>query len=145
MVRYMAEENVLPSDARIVFHYLLRLREEALFLDQFTKIKQQFGDLFDLHIWITRQESDVAQSPEFPGHLNIHAQVASMSQQIGQPWDWWNTFTTKALEHFTHTDNHNQSLVYICGPQALTDRLVDLYKLKGLSTQDGHIQIEKWW
>ena len=146
MLRYISEEDVLPSNARIVFHYLIRLGEEALFIDQFTKIKEQFGELLDLHIWITRRESVTAQSRlEFPAHLKVRAQIASTPQEVGNPWDWWHNFTTQTMEHFDHTNNHNKSLVYICGPQALTDRLVDLYKLKGLGIEDGHIQIEKWW
>lgn len=146
MLRYIAEETVLPPDTRLVFHYLIRLREEALFFDHFTKIKERFGHLLDLHIWITRQEP-AAQSLVFPTGINVHAQVASSSQQIGQPWDWWDTFTNCAFEHFNHNhnDNDKSSLVYICGPQALTDRLVDLYHAKGLTIEDGHIQIEKWW
>lgn len=145
MLRYIAEENALSSNTRIVFHYLIRLREEALFIDQLSKIKDQFGDFLDLHIWITRQELHTLHLPGFPSNMNIHKRTASTPEQVGQPWAWWNPFTSQALEHFVQKDDHSESLVYICGPQGLTDKLVDLYKDKGMKTEDGHVQIEKWW
>lgn len=145
MLRYLAEESVLSPYTRIIFHHLIRLREEALFIDQFSKIKGQFGDNLDLHIWITRQESPISQLYNFPSNINIHTRIASIPEQVGQTWHWWNPFTSQALEHFIHKDNHDRSLVYICGPQGLTDKLVDLYKDNGMTTEDGHVQIEKWW
>jgi ferredoxin-NADP reductase len=144
MLRYIREERILRSDARIVLHYLVRQREETLFTDVLSEIKGHLGNRFDCHLWITRQENPSTSSlPSI--NFELHARQAAMTDQVGQKWEWWNSFLDDALEHFDTENNRDKSLVYICGPQGLTDRLVEIYKDRGLMTEDGHVQVEKWW
>ena len=146
MLQFIRQEQPLGPDARIVLHYLVRLREEALFHDAIYKIKQHFGNNFDGHIWITRQEShSPTQSPFSDDGIEIHYVEASGLHQVGQSWEWWNSFSSHALDHFDSKETRERSLVYICGPQGLTDRLVEMYKEHGMHTEDGHVQVEKWW
>jgi predicted ferric reductase len=144
MLRFINEEYPLKPHSRVVLHYLVRLRAETLFVDAINQIKQNLGNLFDGHIWITRQETQFP-NPSFPAGLQVHHLEASDEKLVGQSWEWWNSFSNDALEHFDTKERQMKSLVYICGPQVLTDRLVKLYEEHGMSTKDGHVQIEKWW
>jgi ferredoxin-NADP reductase len=146
MLQYIREEDVLPRHSKIEVHYLIRLRKEALFANVLYEIKHQLAGFFEAHIWITRQESTVVDPSPLPeDSLTVHNHVASNSDQVGESWKWWDTFSSKALEHFDTKETRTRSLVYICGPQGLTDRLVEMYKEKGMHTEDGHVQVEKWW
>jgi predicted ferric reductase len=143
MLQYIREERILPEHTRLVLHYLIRLRNEALFLDQIDNIMDYFGDYFDGHLWITRQEADSIDP--LSSKLKVHRYVARSSDQIGQTWEWWNSFSDHALEHCDTKEKRDQSLVYICGPQGLTDRLLDMYREHGMDIEKGHVQVEKWW
>lgn len=146
MLQHMQEAQILSPQTRIVLHYLIRLRQDALFIDTLSKVKHHFGSYFDGHLWITRKETatnDRSLLPEAP--LQIHRRFASSHAEIGQPWVWWDSFSDQVLEHFDTKEKRTKSLVYICGPQGLTDRLLDMYKEQGMDTRDGHVQVEKWW
>jgi ferredoxin-NADP reductase len=147
MLRFIHEECPLKSGARIAFHYLVKAFDGALFVDDIYSIKAQFKDRFSGHIWITRQEAHVPDEPPLgtPDAIHKHRLEAADPDQVGQPWKWWDSFSHTALEHFHTPEKRQKSLIYICGPQGLTDRLVELYNERGLRTDDGHVQIEKWW
>jgi NAD(P)H-flavin reductase len=113
-------------------------------MDMLSDIKGHLGDRFDCHLWITRQENPSTSSLP-SNNFKLHACQATITDQVGQNWEWWNTFLDNALEHFDTKINRDKSLVYICGPQGLTDRLVEMYKDRGLMTEEGHVQVEKWW
>jgi predicted ferric reductase len=144
MLQYVSEESVLHSGSRVVFHYLIRSREEALFLEIIGKVNAYFGGLFEAHLWITRQESGESQG-FIPQSMSVHRQVASLPSEIGESWHWWKPFVDIALEPFNGRESKRESLVYICGPQGLTDKLVSLYAEHDMHIEDGHVQIEKWW
>jgi NAD(P)H-flavin reductase len=145
MLRFISEEEPLRPRTRIVWHSLIKSRDQALFLDTLLKLKKHFGDSFDPHIWITRYESHVPSPPYFSNAFQVHRLEASSRGQFGQPWAWWSHFASSALEDLDTKEKREKSLVYICGPQGLTDKLVNLYKETGMSTEDGHVQVEKWW
>jgi NAD(P)H-flavin reductase len=113
-------------------------------MDALSEIRSHFGNVFDCHLWITRQETAASDSASHD-KITIHRHQAATPEQAGNPWEWWASFSDQALEHFDTKDNRDKSLVYICGPQGLTDRLVEVYKERGLQTSDGHVQVEKWW
>jgi ferredoxin-NADP reductase len=144
MLRFINEEHPLKPNTRVVLHYLVRMRAETLFVDAINQIKESLGDLFDGHIWITRQETQLP-NPSFPAGLQVHHLEAFNENLVGQSWEWCASFSNYALEHFDIKERQEKSLVYICGPQGLTDRLVKVYEEHGMSTKDGHVQIEKWW
>jgi|SRR5277367_6020136 len=144
MLQFVSEENILSKGTKVVVHYLVRKREETLFLKEMAKVKGQFGNLFEGHLWITREET--ATSPaQGDDVLEIHRKIASTDGEVGQSWNWWDPFQENAFAHLDTPDMRKSRLVYICGPQGLTDRLVTLYQDRGLSTEDGQIQVEKWW
>ena len=146
MLQYIQEEQVVSPHTRIVLHYLVKLQRDALFIDKLCKIKNHFGDLFDGHLWITRQEtaiSDLSLPPETT--LQVHRPIVYSQSEIGKPWGWWTSFSDHVLQHFDTMGKRAKSLVYICGPQGLTDRLLEMYKEQGMDTADGHVQVEKWW
>lgn len=143
MLRYICEEHILRPDAKIVLLYLVRQLEEALFMDILSDVKRRFGNRFDCHLWITRQ-SPSSITP-FSNNVTLHSRQAVSTESVGETWDWWDSFLDTALEGFDSKTRRDKSLVYICGPQGLTDRLVELYKDRGLQTDDGHVQVEKWW
>ena len=146
MLQSIREDQILSKHTTIVLHYLIRLHEEALFIDILSKIKNHFADDFDGHLWITRQETANSDLPSSANNsLQLHRHFASSESEIGQPWNWWEPFLNQALKHFDTKENRNRSLVYICGPQGLTDRLLVMFKDKGVNTADGHVQTEKWW
>jgi ferredoxin-NADP reductase len=146
MLQYIREEHVLSQHTKVVLHYLVRLQEDALFIDVLSKLKNQSSIDFDGHLWITRQEiAAIKSSLPIDGTFQVHRHIASSEKDTGQSWDWWNSFSDQALEHFDTQEKRDTSLTYICGPQGLTDRLVDMYKARGLSSVDGHVQVEKWW
>jgi len=145
MLQSMCEEDHLHHAAKVVFHYLVRIQEEALFLDTIAEIKQQFGDRFEGHLWVTRQE-DGQEKVNLKDHpLQIHRKLAATIPDEGKPWDWWDSFLKMAIARFGTEEERARSLAYICGPQGLTDRLVDVYEKHGMSATMGHVQIEKWW
>jgi ferredoxin-NADP reductase len=145
MIQSMCEEDVVHRTAKVVFHYLVRVQEEALFLDIIANVKQQFGDRFEGHLWVTRQDNG-GKSVNLEDHsLRIHRQLASTGSDEGQPWGWWDSFLKMAIARFDAEEERAWSLAYICGPQGLTDRLVDVYEKHGMSTSTGHVQVEKWW
>ena len=145
MLQYISEGPVLPLQTPIVLHYLVRLREEALFLDILQRIKENLGERFQGHLWVTRGQMDVESPARSTQPLQVHTHIVSHASEVGQSWEWWNTFSNYSLEHFDTEEKRDKSLVYICGPQGLTDRLIEMYKDMGLHTEDGHVQIEKWW
>jgi ferredoxin-NADP reductase len=146
MLQYIREEQVLLQHSKVVLHYLVRLQDDALFIDVLSKLKNHSPIEFDSHLWITRQETAATKSSlPIDGTLQVHRHIASSENETGQSWDWWNSFSNQALEHFDTKEKRGKSLTYICGPQGLTDRLVDMYNERGLSTVDGHVQVEKWW
>ena len=146
MLQYIHEQTILKTTAKLVFHYLIGLRRNALFVDTLFNIKRHFGDSFDAHIWITRQEPVTTDpSPFIDDLLTIHNYYTSELDQVGETWDWWDLFINHSLQHFETKNHKGSSLVYICGPQGLTDKLVDLYQEKGIYAKEGHLQIEKWW
>lgn len=146
MLQYICEERILSQHTKIVLHYLVRRRDEALFIDILSKVKQHFGGYFQGHLWITRQEAAVTDPYLSPDNaLQVHSHLASSGCEVSQPWEWWDSFSSSALEYFDTKEKRDKSLVYICGPQGLTDRLVEMYKERGLNTVDGHVQVEKWW
>jgi ferredoxin-NADP reductase len=146
MLQYIQQAQVRSSQTKIVLHYLIRLRRDALFMDTLSKLKHHLGSYFDGHLWITRKETAINDLSLPPGtHLQIHGHTASSQSEIGQPWNWWDSFSDRVLEHFDTKEKRTKSLVYICGPQGLTDRLLDMYKEQGVNTIDGHVQVEKWW
>jgi NAD(P)H-flavin reductase len=112
-------------------------------MDALSEIKNHLGNLFDCHLWITRQETAASNSASH--EITMHEHQAATTEQVGTPWEWWTSFSNHTLEHFDTKGNRDKSLVYICGPQGLTDRLVEVYKERGLLTSDGHVQVEKWW
>jgi len=135
---------MLSKDTHVIVHYLVRKREDTLFLKEISKVKGQFGNLFEGHLWITREEA--AKSPmQKDEALEVHRKIASTDGEVGQSWNWWDSFQENTVTHLDTPDERKSRLVYICGPQGLTDRLVELYQKRGLSTEDGQIQIEKWW
>ena len=146
MLRYIQEAQVLSPQTRIVLHYLIRQSQDVLFIDMLSKLKHHLGSYFDCNLWITRKES-ATNDPSLPpeARLQIHRHTASSQSEIGQPWDWWDSFSDRVLEHFDTKEKREKTLVYICGPQRLTDRLLDMYKEHGMNTRDGRIQVEKWW
>ena len=146
MLQYIQETQTLSPQTRIVLHYLIRLRQDALFIDTLSKVKHHLGSYFDGHLWITRKETatnDLSLPPE--ARLQIHRCTASSQTEIGRQWDWWDPFSDRVLEHFDTKEKRTKSLVYICGPQGLTDRLLDMYEEQGMNIRDGHVQVEKWW
>ena len=146
MLRYIWQEQLLSQRTRVVLHYLVRHQKEALFLDVLSKVKQHFGSQFDSHLWITRQGPST-NNPLliFDDVLWIHKCNASSEDDAGQSWKWWDSFSNLALDHFDTDDKRRKSLVYICGPRGLTNRLIDMYKEVGMDTINGHVQVEKWW
>lgn len=146
MLQYIQQELVLPEKSQIVLHYLVRSREDILFLDELHSLKDTFGNHFDGNIWITRKQSpSLVNDLVTDTFLRFHTLAASTTSEVGESWDWWNSFSSRILEHLENRENGKKSLVYICGPQGLTDRLVDMYKERGMTTSGGHVQIEKWW
>jgi hypothetical protein len=113
-------------------------------MDALSEIKRHLGNLFDCHLWITRQETATSNSSSHD-NITVHRHQAATLEQAGTPWEWWTLCLDQALEHFDTKDYRDKSLVYICGPQGLTDKLVEVYKERGLLTSDGHVQVEKWW
>jgi len=144
MLQDISEESVLSPETKLVLHYLIRHREEALFLETINKLKPSFGDRFVAHLWITRTESKHGEV-RFLNHVVVHQQFASSPDNVGQPWQWWSPFTSSTMEHFDTKENRAESLVYICGPRGLTDKLVLLYRENDMHIENGHVQIEKWW
>jgi len=146
VLRYIREEQGVRPGTRIIIHYLVRLRGEALFADELSNLKTHFDDLFEGHIWLTRQESPAADPSLLPSHgLIIHNCETSDPGKVGESWEWWNSFSELALSHFDTKEHRQSSLVYICGPQGLTDRLFETYKDHGMDGKDGQLQVEKWW
>jgi predicted ferric reductase len=146
MLQYICEESVLSKHTKVALHYLVRRNQQALFLNKLANVRHFLGNSFDGHLWITRQETAFPdQSVLSGGILTIHAHIASTPDQVGQPWEWWDCFSKHALKQFKTKDNRDKGLVYICGPQGLTDRLWEMYKESGMDFKTGHIQIEKWW
>lgn len=143
MLQFVSEENVMSPDMRIVVHYLVRRQEATLFIDEISKVKTRFENRFECHLWITRQE--VGNSPIEDDVFGIHRKIASMESQVGQTWNWWDSFQGMVLANLDTPEARKSRLVYICGPQGLTDRLVTLYHDRGMSTEDGQVQVEKWW
>jgi len=143
MLQYINEGNISPKTTKIVLHYLVRSRESALFLEMLRMIKNNFGNVFDAHIWITRKELE--KSFMHDDRLTFHRGVTYIPDEEGQPWEWWNSFAGCAMEHFRVNENIKHSLVYICGPQGLTDRLLLMYERHGFCIDGDHLQVEKWW
>ena len=143
MLQFVSEENVISHDTRIIFHYLVRRQEETLFLNEISKVKAHFGTEFECHLWITRQEP--MNSAAEQNVLEVHRKIASMEDQVDETWNWWDSFQKTALANIDTQEERKARLVYICGPQGLTDRLVRLYHDRGLHTEDGQVQVEKWW
>ena len=144
MLQSFSEESLLSESTRIVVHYLVRKQEETLFLKEMSKVKNRFGSRFKGHLWITRQTGENSFTQQ-EAILEIHSLVASTANRVGRPWDWWDSFREQAVAKLDTPQARKSRLVYICGPQGLTDRLVTLYENRGLSTKDGQVQIEKWW
>jgi len=145
MLRAICEDASVHPSTKIAFHYLVRLRNEALFLDTIAEIKQCFGDRFDGHLWITRQTDSDRDIGVEDLSVQIHKQVAPAESEVGKPWGWWDQFLQLAMEDFDTYKKRATSLAYICGPQGLTDRLLDVYEQQGMTTKSGHVQVEKWW
>ena len=144
MLQFVSEEKILSNGTRIIVHYLVRKQDEALFMNEISAVKAQFGNLFEGHLWITRQQS-AKSSVQGEDVLEIHGKIASTDSEVGQSWNWWDSFQELALAKLDTPEEKKTRLVYICGPQGLTDRLVTLYQDRGLSTEDGQVQVEKWW
>src|SRR5271170_4851157 len=138
MLQFASEENVLSKGTKVVVHYLVRKQEETLFLNEISKVKGQFGNLFEGHLWITRQETSTSSAKE-EDVLEVHRKIASTDGEVGQSWNWWDSFQESALVNLDTPEQRKSRLVYVCGPQGLTDRLVTLYQDRGLSTEDGQV------
>lgn len=145
MLQFIAEESILKSGTKIVLHYLIRSHEEALFLERISQLKQQYGDTFEGHVWLTRKISTSSSPPFSDSNLIVHKETTSTSDEVGQPCQWWERFTEDALEHFGTEYSKKTSLVYICGPQGLTDKLLISYEARNKHIDNGHVQVEKWW
>lgn len=146
MLQHICEGAVLVRHAKIILHYLIQRNEQALFLNKLSIAKHHLGNRFDGHLWITRQETALSDQGPLSGNiLTVHTHTASTSDQVGRPWEWWNCFSKHALDPFSTKENRDRSLVYICGPQGLTDRLWEMYKDAGMNAEAGHVQVEKWW
>jgi ferredoxin-NADP reductase len=141
MLQHISEEDVISRNTKIALHYFVRSSEEVLFLEILEKVKARFGRLVDGHLWITRKQSKKIEIPDIG--VRVHHQIADNPEEQGQSWGWWDSYTNTAMN--PDRENVRATLVYICGPPGLTDRLVSMYSEQGLHTQDGHVQIEKWW
>jgi len=145
MLEYVSEENILHRNARIALHYIVKSSEDALFLETISRLKRRHLHAFTAHLWITRQVKALETSSSLSDYVFAHQQEAVSEEKIGQPWSWFDSFEISATDGISTREERDVSLVYICGPQGLTDRLVDIYKDRGLDLIAGHVQIEKWW
>jgi len=145
MLQAIGEDVSVHPAAKITFHYLVRQRNDALFLDTIAEIKQYFGNRFGGHLWITRQTDSNGDVSVNNFSVQIHKQIALAESEVGKPWGWWDQFLQMAAQDFDTYEKRAMSLAYICGPQGLTDRLVDAYEQLGMSTKSGQVQVEKWW
>ena len=145
MLQAIGEDVSVHPFAKITLHYLVCQRNETLFLDTIAEIKQCFGDRFGAHLWITRQTDSNGDVSIDDLSVQIHKQVALAESEVGQPWGWWDQFLPMATQDFDTYEKRATSLAYICGPQGLTDRLLDAYEQLGMSTKSGQVQVEKWW
>jgi ferredoxin-NADP reductase len=145
MLQYISEESILVTGTRLELHYIIRNRDDALFLTTIEKLKSQLGDEFEAHLWITRLQPESDKDVPLPKYIAVHQGFASQPEEIGKSWHWWVPFTNRALERFINTQTKDEGMTYICGPQGLTDKLVSLYEEQDMHIDDGHVQIEKWW
>src|SRR5438876_5010083 len=110
MLQHIYEERIVRSHTRIVVNYLVRLREEILFLNYLSKAKHQFGRYFEGHLWLTRQETITYDQSTLPDDIfQIHRHVAASETDEGKRWDWWDSFAKQAVEHF-NTEERDKSL-----------------------------------
>jgi ferredoxin-NADP reductase len=139
MLKYISEESLLQRSTEIELHYIMKSRDEALFLDE---IQALMDRRFRCHLWFTRQE--VSQESSINGGFSIHRKVASSDVDIGRRWEWWDLFLDITLQRLHSLEASDRSLIYLCGPQGLTDRLLGTYKGEAGMRED-NVQIEKWW
>ena len=141
MLKCISEERLVQQATQVELHYITKSRDEALFLDKMCEVMNNLGDRFKCHLWFTRQEIFAQNS--LKENFILHRTIASSDDDVAQRWEWWNLFLEDTLRHLDNMEKRDRSLIYICGPQGLTDRLLDTYKRQGM--KDGSVQIEKWW